>query len=581
MTIHLLSEETINKIAAGEVVERPANVVKELIENSLDARSTSIEIEIKESGRKLIRVTDNGLGMTRQELALSITRHATSKITNFEDLSSLSTMGLRGEALASIAAVSNLTIQSKTRDSETGWEITVSGGKLKESKAWSGTNGTNVEIKELFFNTPARAKFLKTPGTEKHHIIRTIEEIALSFNERAFKVISDGSTVLNCAPAKKRLERIIDILGKEFAETLLPIELEHPYLKINAFITRAENSLASKSSQFLFVNGRAVSFPRFLIHSVYDAYKENLPAGRHPGVILFFETNPSEIDVNIHPAKREVRFTKEQEIHGLVNRALKEKLSGTPFEPAELRARFETSNPEPKHSAGGYGFMPRRELPTSREIKETLSMYEPEREQLSALDDIGKNISIQPIGQVFGVYILSQSNNELYVIDQHAAAERVRFEKYLADWRKNKVPVQELLFPVTIELPPSQMGIVKENKKLLNQTGWELEEFGTNTFRVTGVPAILGTNFEAKTGLGQIIESLIEEKNLPSQEKIEKIIRAACRASVKAGDTVSNEEAKRLVADLFRCKAPFTCPHGRPTIFKISSLELKKYFGRS
>ncbi|MHB9154511.1 MAG: DNA mismatch repair endonuclease MutL [Endomicrobiales bacterium] len=583
MTIRILSEETINKIAAGEVVERPANAVKELLENSLDAGSTRIELEVTGAGRTLLRVRDNGTGMTREEMALAVTRHATSKITDFSDVTCLHTLGFRGEALPSIAAVSRMRIQSQTPSGE-GWEIKLSGGKIKESRAWAGAGGTTIQIGELFFNTPARAKFLKSDTTERHWILRAAEELALAWPSVAFKIVSEGKTVLNAPPSPALFERIVDVLGGELAKTLLPVEVQHPRLKVRACITRTEHSLSTRNCQYLFINQRPVSLGRLLTHSLYEAYRENLPAGRHPGAVIFLEIDPGEVDVNIHPAKREVRFANEREIHDLLLRALKETLAKTPFSPLSLSNGSPGDAPLPGAGAeAGYRVREGRSsfVPASMPPLEVFAPPGSRAPDQRGFPGAWENgTPLQPLAQVFGLYLVAQSADELLIIDQHAAAERVRYEKYLGQWQKKKVAVQPLLIPLTLELAASSAGLLAGNLALLREAGWELEEFGANTVRVTALPAVLGGHLETKNALAAVISALAEEAKLPAAERVETIIRAACRASIKAGDQVTGAEAAALLHDLFQCAAPFTCPHGRPTVFKLPRTELERYFGR-
>lgn len=581
MTIHLLSEETINKIAAGEVVERPANAAKELIENSLDAKSTRIEIELREAGRRLIRVQDDGIGMTREDMALAVTRHATSKIAKFDDIDSLGTLGFRGEALPSIAAVSHCGIQSQPRGASSGWEIKLTAGRIKESRTWAGSGGTIIEVRDLFFNTPARAKFLKSDTTERHRILHTIEELAMAHFDVAFRVLSEGKTVLNVSRAKTQIERITDVMGSEFAATLIPVEVDHPQVRIHAFITPTERSLGAKNSQYLFINRRPINFNRLLSHSLYEAYREHLPAGRHPGALVFIEIDPASVDVNVHPTKREVRFAREQELHDLVYRAVKDALRSTPVAPVFPETQGKKD--------GGFTSTPRYTPVPSRDyaVKERDDRvpFHPEGRRTPAIEDYATLFSPEKerpdnFQQVFGLYLVVPKEDRLLVIDQHAAAERVRYEKYLADWEKKSIAVQGLLLPITFELPASQSGLLKEYLPLIKEAGWELSEFGANTFRVTALPAVLGSNAPARAILGEILEALAHENRIPAADKVERIIRAACRASIKAGDPITPAETRRLVEDLFRCKSPYTCPHGRPTVLTLTQDDLQKYFGR-
>ena len=580
MPIKILPEETINKIAAGEVVERPANAVKELIENSLDAKSTAVEIEIKGAGRRLLRVRDNGAGIAPGELKLAVTRHATSKISGFKDLESLISMGFRGEALPSIAAVSNILIQSQLPGASSGWELALSGGKVKKDSSWAGAPGTNIEVADLFFNTPARDKFLKSDATERGRILNTIEELALAAYEVSFKVISEGKTILETPKASDPLERITDVLGRDFASSLIRAQVKHPLVALDVFITKGDKSLSSRNHQFLFVNRRPVNFSKSIMHSVYEACRENLPAGRHPGVVMFIDLDPSEIDVNIHPAKREVRFSKDQQMHHLIYTAIKEALGKAPA------AQFGLSGQAPASGTQHSGSVKEPSAPYSYSSAITRSgiYMPPEKVKRDVQPELarrdGSETSKKVVGQIFDLYVIAQEGDGLLIIDQHAAAERIRYEKYLAQWQSKHITFQPLLFPENIELPPSLMSIAAANLGTIREAGLEIAEFGTNTVRITAAPAVLGNNISAANMLKEVLEALSQETALPKPEKIEKIIRAACRSSIKAGDAISQPESLRLVEDLLSCKAPNTCPHGRPTMLRITKAELDRHFGR-
>ena len=575
MPIKILSEETINKIAAGEVIERPANVLKELIENSIDAKSKSIEIEIKDSGKELIRITDDGIGMSRQDLTLSITRHATSKISEFDDLETLSTLGFRGEALPSIASVSHMVLQSMPKGEASGWEIKLSGGKLTESRMWAGKPGTNIEISKLFFNTPARNKFLKAATTERHHIIQTIEEAALVNTGIAFKAISDGKTIVNAPAVKNKVERIFDILGKDFARKLISVEVKHAKIKITAYITKTEDSLSNRNSQFLFVNNRPVRLTKTITHAVYEAYRENLAVGRHPGVIIFLEIDPALIDVNIHPAKREIKISNESELHDLLYRSIKEAL----IRPIDVYLTKPQDSAKPSYTVSEKPVMNSYASFKARSAIKDMQTAIKDQDFLSTiLDD---ESAIKALGQVFNLFIIAQDKDEVLIVDQHAAAERIRYEQYKKQWETKKIPVQPLLIPLTIELPKSRMELIADNQKLLSETGWGIEEFGKNTIRISQQPNILGSDNYVKEVIDEILNALAEGSKLPPAEKIEKVIRSACRASIKANEPLSTIEMTEVINKLLKCAAPYTCPHGRPTMIRLSRNELKKKFNRT
>ncbi|WP_413854302.1 DNA mismatch repair endonuclease MutL, partial [Candidatus Ruminimicrobium bovinum] len=313
MTIKILDDNTINKIAAGEVVERPLNVVKELLENSLDAGAKNIIVEIEKAGKKTIRITDDGCGMDKDDILLCVCRHATSKISQFDDLSNVSTLGFRGEALASIAAVSMLDIKTQVKNSASGWQYYMEGGRQAEIKPWAGSGGTIVEVKNLFFNTPVREKFLKSDTTEKAKIISCIDEIALVRNDVKFKIISDGKTIADYNITDSKIKRIEAVLGKDLAGKLKHITVSHPNINIETFITSRQNALAQKNMQYLFVNGRCVNYPRWLMHAINQAQKQAIPVGKYIGIVIYLNTEQENIDINIHPTKREIKFAYENQ----------------------------------------------------------------------------------------------------------------------------------------------------------------------------------------------------------------------------------------------------------------------------
>ena len=572
-SIRILSDETINKIAAGEVIERPANAVKELIENALDAGGRRIDIQIRGAGRKFIRIKDDGSGMSREDIALAVTRHATSKITQFDDLSSLGTLGFRGEALPSIAAVSHLQIFSQQPGAESGWSILFVGGKIMNSRAWAGAAGTIIELTDLFFNTPARAKFLKSDSCERTHILRTIEELALAYPATSFTVTSEGKTALNAPAAATIRERISDVLGTSLARQLTPVNAAHPQVRLEGFVTKTENSRPARNEQFLFINKRPVHLGKLLTHALYDAYRENLPSGRHPGVVLFMELNPAEIDVNIHPTKREVRFSKEQEIHQFVYRAIRTAI--TQPVAISLSAPYELA-PAPPPAA-----MNETRKAYAAQNNFTAAPPQPHlstQQEFNAIS--GDEHYVKVLGQSFASFIVAQKGDDFIIVDQHAAAERIRYENYVAQWQKKQIAVQGLLIPTTLELPSSKTALLAASITLFSEAGWDITEFGSNTFRISALPAALGTDTETENLISASLEALAAESALPPAQKIELIIRSACKASIKARDSLSIPEMEQLLKTLFTCHSPYTCPHGRPTILKLSREELKKHFGR-
>lgn len=577
MPVKLLSDDTINKIAAGEVIERPANVVKELVENALDAEARSITIDIRRAGKALIRVADDGAGMDCDDLALSVERHATSKITSFTDVASVVSLGFRGEALPSIAAVSRLTIQTRPRagNAAGGWELTVTAGKRESPRVWGGAFGTIVEVRDLFFNTPAREKFLKTETTERNRITAMVEELALARPDCAFALVSDDKKLFSVPRGQSVTERIAAIAGGRLAQELLSVEAEHPNVTLTARISSREHPLPSKSFQFLFINGRPVNFPRFLMRALYDAYRETLPVGTHPGAAVYLTVNPGEIDVNIHPTKREVRFSHEGELYQFFHNAVRHALVAQPQ--AGLLTSPALSSHQP-HGAAFTGYRPSHVSAPVTNVRElTDQLYTPPTQP----DALAVSPHTAALGQVFGTYVLAVWNDHLLILDQHAAAERIRYERYRTQWLNHSIAVQPLLLPITIEMPPSRAALVLDNAAILMDAGWETEPFGKNTVRISALPAILGTDGAATAMFAAVLDALEENLKLPPAERLETIIRAACRASIKAHDTLSRDEIARLVTDLFACENPHTCPHGRPTCHRFSEGDLQKLFRRA
>ncbi|MDR3048910.1 MAG: DNA mismatch repair endonuclease MutL [Elusimicrobiota bacterium] len=592
MAITVLSQETINKIAAGEVVERPLNVVKELVENSLDACANSINIEISQAGKKLIRISDNGTGMDEEDLKLSIERHATSKIINFEDLSHIQSMGFRGEALSSIAAVSKLEIKTKKKGGSDGWKLSCEGGKNIDISPWSGAQGTITEVKDLFFNTPARQKFLKSDSTERARIINTIEEIALANQEISFKLSFDAKLILQTALQSAKLNRISDILGKDFSVSLKNIQVEHPKASFDIFFTGRDKARPNRKEQYLFINSRPVNLPKWLIHCINHAYQGLIMHDRYPGFLIYITIDPSDIDINIHPAKREVKFADENAMYDIIFKSLKTALISQPHSeisiniPSETIKPFQFDNKDTavpiksgsNFSASKYISEPRKSYGSFKQeysIKDYAAVYVKQNELSGA--DFGNNIKV--LGQVFVNYIIVEKDGQLYIFDQHAAAERVKYEQYIKQTANKKLDIQALLITENLELPPSLAALLKENLSLINELGIGIEEFGGHTFRIKSYPALLG-NISVENIVRTLIEDLDADKNIEIDKKREKIIRSACRSSIKAGYTISAIEAKQLIMQLFNCESPFTCPHGRPTAYRISKEELEKFFKR-
>ncbi len=613
MTIKILDEKTINKISAGEVVERPLNVVKELVENSLDAKATTISIEIEKAGKKLISLTDNGCGMNKDDLQMCIYRHATNKITNFDDLSNLVSLGFRGEALPSIASVSMFSIKTQQKNENSGWNLYMDGETTPKIEPWAGAYGTTVEVKNLFFNTPAREKFLKSDITEKSKIISCLDEIALVRNDINLKLVSDGKVIFDYHKTDSKIKRIEEVLGKNIAEKLKQISFCHPKIEIEGYITSRENSLSQKNIQYLFVNGRCVNYPKWLIHAINQASKETIPVGKYVGLIMFLKTNPSDIDINVHPTKREIKFVNENQMYELFYKFIKNSLeSDAPSNiinikndsnniKTDINSENKMSSSVPYSYPQNYkfngGYSQPKHSPRKFNIEDYKNIYQTTAPVINKEEktntDLKENIEFKQesflkqedgfkfVGQIFETYILVEKDKTFYIIDQHAAQERVRYEMFLMQLEKHSLKIQQLLIPDVFELSKPKTIIIKNYLEIFKNLGFDIEEFGENSFRLTSYPALLGNNIDFIEIIDVLITFLEDEKNIDIEQVREKIIRASCRTSIKAGDKIFDIQAKGLIRELFACKMPWTCPHGRPTVYTLTLLDLEKFFKRT
>ncbi|MDR1259762.1 MAG: DNA mismatch repair endonuclease MutL [Endomicrobium sp.] len=578
MSINILSRETINKIAAGEVIERPLNVVKELVENSLDAFASSVIIEIENAGKKFIRVVDDGLGMNRKDLLLSILKHATSKIKNFDDLSYIHSFGFRGEALSSIATVSNFIIKTRKRGEALGWKLSSIGGQNIKVFPWAGYEGTITEVENLFFNTPARYKFLKNDSNEKAKIINSLEEIALSNQNITFRLFSEKKYIFSTIKTNNRINRISDILGRDFTKNIRNVKIDYSKISLDIYFIDHNNLLSSRKYQYLFVNARPVNYPKFMIHCIYHAYREFISIGKHPGILIYVTIDPSEIDVNIHPTKREIKFANENKIYDIIFKILKNELMSRSYFKINTNLSISdnctvTTN-NLKYDVSK--FVPMYTENCSTDKHTSISSIK----QIEIISENFEN-NMKIIGQIFDTYIIVESYECLYIFDQHATAERVKYELYLSQLKKQNIKIQQMLIPENFDIPYSGSEVLKANISILNELGINVQEFGKNSFRVTAYPALLGN-----ISIGQTIKIIISDierndKNIIEiHQKKDKIIRLACHTSIRSGDKISFVEAKKLINDLFKCECPFTCPHGRPLVYKISLNEFEKFFKR-
>jgi len=660
--IRLLSEQVANQIAAGEVVERPASVVKELVENSLDADARKIAVEIGAGGRSLIRVTDDGSGMSRDDALLCLERHATSKIQRAEDLASIATLGFRGEALPSIASVSRFTITTREREntSPEGAQIIVNGGKIIEVKAAGSAPGTSVEVRQLFFNLPARRKFLRTEETEAAHIQHYLTLAALAFPEVAFTFVKDGRTVWQLPAVKSGAgllpvktvipisgqiaalrERFRALLGDEkllsvnfsalleddgnpsapeetdIFENALPekseIRNQKSEIRVWGLIGSPGVSRATRDGQFVFVNRRPVD-NRGVNYALIEGYHTSLMKGRYPVCCLFLEINPAAVDVNIHPAKREVKFHREFEIRKLVAQAVHDALlafhgqeskaqSPRPkaVEQAELQPAAEASAPPPPdfpeklHPATTdpaqtppaaqtplkMGFASAAQSAPSAKSADVSPSAISQLPSSSATPLL--NVPLRLVGVIGKLYVLLESDRGLVLLDQHAAHERILFEQMLNRLEQNgSAPSQKLLLPETIELPPRDAQFLREQLAVLTRLGVGLSEFGERTFLLDALPP-----FVKVPDTRRFVFDLVDELRAAGREVNlaplgeHTVAKTVCRHAVKANDPLAGPELENLVEDLRRCAMPYTCPHGRPTLIEMNYRELEKKFGRA
>ena len=575
MVIRILPPEIASQIAAGEVVERPASVVKELLENSLDAGARDISITVKGAGRQSIEVADDGSGIPVEELSLAVSRHATSKLHRAEDLFQISSLGFRGEALASIGSVSRLTITSSANDSRTGGRIRVEGGQVETVQPVGAPKGTVVRVEELFFNVPARLKFLKSDITERRHIDDLVTRYALAYPMVRFRLLQDGREVLHTSGNGNRREVLAALYGVDIARQMLEVLADYDKIKVTGFISPISLTRSNRREITFFVNGRWIQ-DGALTSALMQAYHTMLMVGRYPLAALFLDLPAQMVDVNVHPAKAEVRFREKDQVFSGVQRAVRRALLAyTPV--PELSEHLDWAQGREKRS--------------QFDALDWGSFNEGQREMSSETGATSQPPTFQPstplqgvpllrlVGQVASAYLVAEGPDGLYLVDQHAAHERVLFERFLAQ-RVGTNPSQTLLQPVPVDFPPAGARLLGEQLPILRHLGFEVEEFGSNTFLVRAIPALLSGS-DPKEALRVLVEEF-EEDETPLGNEIEaKVIARVCkRAAVKAGQNLSPEEQKALLRDLEACQSPRTCPHGRPTMIHLSVDLLERQFGR-
>ncbi|HSE90349.1 MAG TPA: DNA mismatch repair endonuclease MutL [Candidatus Binatia bacterium] len=576
MKIHILSDEMASRIAAGEVVERPASVVKELIENSLDAGATEISIFIEKSGTALIRVTDNGEGMGLEDLVLAMERHATSKLSNEEDLSRVATLGFRGEALPSIAAVSRLEIVSRLPLSETGYRIRIEGGKKVAPLVAGSPVGTSVEIRDIFFNTPARRKFLKSPATELSHICDVFNRMALAYPEVHFRLSHESRVIADHAAVSQDTDRLYQVLGREIAKDLTPFSIAQGGLIVSGYLSAVPASFPSSRYLITFVNRRFVR-DKVLTHAVVQGYETLLMKGQYPAAVVFLQVPFADVDVNVHPAKYEVKFRRQSIVHETVAEAIRQKLKQE-----AKKSSWETLSSASETFAG----VMEAQLPYPNRAVEQEKLYaKPDAFPISSggLEsiDAGFFSSLNILGQIVGCYLVCSSPHGLALIDQHAAHERVFFEKFRRQLNGGDVQKQSLLMPQTIELTAGESMLLEQKLPVLERFGFLLEPFGPDSYAITAVPALLPEG-DYRPIVRQTVAELAEMGNSEKlrQHLEERLATMACHSVIRANRKLEMTEMQALLRELDAIEFATQCPHGRPVLVEFSRDDLEKMFKR-
>jgi len=607
--IRLLPETVASQVAAGEVVERPASVVKELVENSIDAGARKIDILIRRGGISLMRVVDDGCGMDRDDALLSLERHATSKIRSVSDLEAISTLGFRGEALPSIASVSRFRLTTREPNAVAGTEIVVNGGKIDIVRDGGEAPGTQVEVRSLFYNVPARRKFLRAENTESRNIEHQLHLQAIGHAQIAFTFARDDRVAFQLPATATLTDRIRDLYGNELLQQLVALNGSHsPEIRISGLIGQAGLSRQTRAQQLVFVNGRAIESP-LITAAVREGYHTALMKGQYPVTFLFLELDPGAVDVNVHPAKREVRFRDPNGVREAIARCIQETLARGRADWQEkfrappatqptvdpstglrtgLTLRPQVTVPEESHrelpqfpmtpDVGRGGSLNRPQTPVR------LGPIDVDRPYQEAQGDEEAKLrqqQFQIIGVLNKLYVLMENADGLVLVDQHAAHERILFEELRRRMEEQGVPAQKLLITQTFELPPRDADWIEQNLSILQKMGIGIESFGPNTFKIDSLPGFLNVTDGAQF-MRKVIDDLksASERSSPLRLGEDMIAKSVCRHAVKANDPLRYLEVEKLIQDLLECDLPYCCPHGRPTMIQISNAELEKKFGR-
>ena len=611
--IRILPEILSNKIAAGEVVERPASVVKELLENAIDADSTQIFIDVEQGGRSLIRVSDNGMGMSHDDALLALERYATSKIYKDEDLFSIHTLGFRGEALPSIAAVSRFSIVTRDRSEDAGTEILVDGGRIKKVSELGAPKGTMVTVRQLFFNTPARRKFLKTIGTEMGHIADIFASVALGHPELQFRLTHNGKTIKNWPVTAEPFDRVVDVLGGDLQNNLYPIDFKHDRVSISGWISSPHVTRRTSRGLYVYVNGRFVR-DRIVQHALFEGYSQRLVKGQFPVAVVLINIPFYDVDVNVHPTKNEVRFAQQRRVHEAVRRAVAQTLyevdrprwapvgfsgDARQSKPAQILdggreefGRSKAAGEKGNAEIAAWGSRSQIDPYPKSGIPHPVSGIQPPQsvirrpltEDYKIQTGIWKRkrfADMRVIGQFHNTYIVCETEDGLILLDQHAAHERILFEQLSARSAQTRSSAQRLLVPETIELGYREAGVLEKIIPNLGELGLDVEPFGGNTFVVKSVPALLSER-EVKPLIVTIVETIVEigtSAGLPELLDQCRMVMA-CHAALRAHQALSDKQINELLHQLDRCDNPSHCPHGRPTWIRWDLNTLEKSFKR-
>jgi DNA mismatch repair protein MutL len=622
--IKQLPQNVANQISAGEVIERPASIVKELIENSIDAGAKNIEIRIEDGGRELIKVKDDGHGILADDIESAFNRYATSKIEDIDDLYSLYSLGFRGEALASIVSVAEIEMISRHQDSDQAVKIKLKGGEIIDKKPVGSTIGTEITVRDLFYNTPARYKYLKTTTTEFSHISKIVSAEATANSDLSFKLFHDGRQILSTPGNGKLKDTIYAVYGGDIAENLIPIDIEDRYIKLSGYLCRPELTRSSRSHELFFVNGRPI-YNNLTAKAVETAYSKLIDPGRKPIVFLFIKVNPILVDVNVHPAKKEVKFSRSQIIFDVIKKAVRNTLKeNDPTTRIKIKKdhsldadrdqteenieRDQLFNQNKKSSynsakqnnyskTGSYkqskdnyqkninyeddkSYNP--DLKSSENKKDFRQLIRENENQEYSLENVEAEESyFKFLGQIFNSYLLIETDQGLKIVDQHNAQERILYERFYAEYNKKDKASQSLLMPVKIELSAEEREIVHQYEAEIKKIGIDFSDFGNNTILIQEVPVLL-KNMSTRNIIEELIAELAEAGKAKSAAEVQAnmLEYLACRSSIKAGQPLTKNESIQLIKDLYKTENPYRCPHSRPVMINISREEIEKGLGR-